>query len=507
MSGLSDTDTHHTRSTFLHSGIFFVELGARLTGTMANATSGRNGPHDVGGTALLPPQLTVIDRSIHELADWEVRVDALLHVITRKGWMQVHQLRRGIESLDPAAYSTFSYYSKWATSVTIALLERGTITQAEFDAKFGLPPTDHQAVSFRAGDRVQVRGEDFATRWRKPHLRTPGYIFGARGVIERYCGDFDNPEILAFPFGRKADDPAVKAPLYRVRFRQVDIWPHYRGSANDTIEVEMYQQWLVSDSTGAGAASSQVKDEKAGSLEPDAKKPRVDDEAHDASYDHSHSHHQQHHGDDHVHQDRDKVEQTAVHREGEPDPGERVARALLATLFDKGIVTPEEIRQAIEVRESLGQEMRGLDVVVRAWQDASFRQRLMESGNEAVKELGIDMDAKLVVVENTDSLRNVVVCTLCSCYPTQLLGRPPAWYKSRSYRARMPFEPRVVLTEFGSIVSEQCEVRVHDSSADCRYMVLPQRPEGTNGWSDDALRELLSRDVLVGVAVATAQKV
>jgi nitrile hydratase len=145
---------------------------------------------------------------------------------------------------------------------------------------------------------------------------------------------------------------------------------------------------------------------------------------------------------------------------------------------------------------------RGAKVVARAWVDPSFKKRLLDNGTKACEELGLDIPAlKLVVVENTPEVHNAIVCTLCSCYPRMLLGIPPDWYKSRNYRSRMVREPRAVLREFGLRLSENIQIRVHDSSADMRYMVLPMRPAGTDNWSEERLASLVNRDSMIGVAV------
>jgi nitrile hydratase len=141
-------------------------------------------------------------------------------------------------------------------------------------------------------------------------------------------------------------------------------------------------------------------------------------------------------------------------------------------------------------------------VVARAWTDPAFRARLLADGSAACREMGIAVDAlKLVVVENTAAEHNVIVCTLCSCYPRNLLGLPPDWYKSRPYRSRTVREPRAVLAEFGLTLPADVTVRVHDSTADMRYLVLPSRPDGTEGWSAERLAAIVTRDCMIGVAV------
>jgi nitrile hydratase len=175
--------------------------------------------------------------------------------------------------------------------------------------------------------------------------------------------------------------------------------------------------------------------------------------------------------------------------------------SLRELLVEKGILTNEQVDAEVEGMRRRTPE-RGAKVVARAWVDSDFRKRLLENGTKACEELGLDIPAlKLVVVENTPEVHNAIVCTLCSCYPRMLLGIPPDWYKSRNYRSRMVREPRKVLSEFGLVLSEKIQVRVHDSSADMRYMVLPMRPAGTEGWSEERLAALVNRDSMIGVAI------
>jgi nitrile hydratase len=170
-------------------------------------------------------------------------------------------------------------------------------------------------------------------------------------------------------------------------------------------------------------------------------------------------------------------------------------------LVEKGIVTEQQVQDAVEDMKRRTPE-RGVRVVARAWVDAAYKRRLLENGTRACEELGLDVPAlKLVVVENTPQVHNAIVCTLCSCYPRPLLGIPPEWYKSRNYRSRMVREPRAVLAEFGLKIPEEVAIRVHDSTADMRYMVLPMRPAGTDGWDEDRLASLVDRDSMIGVAV------
>jgi nitrile hydratase subunit alpha len=178
--------------------------------------------------------------------------------------------------------------------------------------------------------------------------------------------------------------------------------------------------------------------------------------------------------------------------------------SLRELLVEKGVVTEDQVAAEVESMRRRGYE-RGSRVVARAWVDAEYRKRLLANGTTACEELGLEIPAlKLLVVENTPEVHNAIVCTLCSCYPRMLLGIPPEWYKSRNYRSRMVREPRAVLAEFGLHIPDHVTVRVHDSTADMRYLVLPMRPEGTEDWSEERLASLVNRDSMIGVAVPKA---
>jgi nitrile hydratase len=184
---------------------------------------------------------------------------------------------------------------------------------------------------------------------------------------------------------------------------------------------------------------------------------------------------------------------------GEPAAAAR-ARALQEILVEKGVVSREDVRRGIDWLVSRS-PADGARLVARAWLDADFKTRLLEDARAAALELGLDPGPSPVVeaVENTQTVHNVVVCTLCSCYPRALLGPPPAWYKSLPYRSRTVSDPRGVLREFGLDLDDDVEVRVHDSTADIRYLVLPRRPEGTESLSEDELAMLVTRDSMIGV--------
>lgn len=187
--------------------------------------------------------------------------------------------------------------------------------------------------------------------------------------------------------------------------------------------------------------------------------------------------------------------------EGPPSEYEIMSRAMQELLEAKGVVTAEEIRRRMETFEEEF-PYRGSRIIARAWTDPAFKKRLLADGKAACAEMGVELEAtRLIAVENTPEVHNVIVCTLCSCYPRELLGMPPTWYKSDNYRARVVREPRSVLKEFGTVLPDHVTVRVHDSNADMRYVVVPMRPQGTKGWSEERLADILTRDTLVGVTV------
>ncbi|MCA3076045.1 MAG: nitrile hydratase subunit alpha [Rhodocyclaceae bacterium] len=179
-------------------------------------------------------------------------------------------------------------------------------------------------------------------------------------------------------------------------------------------------------------------------------------------------------------------------------------KALESLLVEKGLIDPKTLDEIVDTYEHRVGPRNGARVVARAWVDAAFRERLLADATAAVAEFGfIEPHAEdMVAVENTPAVRNLVVCSLCSCYPWPVLGLPPAWYKSDAYRARAVVDPRGVLKAFGEDIPEDVEVRVWDSTAEMRYLVVPERPAGTEGWSEEALAALVTRDSMVGVGSA-----
>jgi nitrile hydratase alpha subunit len=188
------------------------------------------------------------------------------------------------------------------------------------------------------------------------------------------------------------------------------------------------------------------------------------------------------------------------HPRHELSPQAKRIYAIRDLLLEKGVITEKDIQSQIEYQETRS-PANGAKIVARAWVDPTFKERLIADPKAACAELGIDATTlnEFVVLENTEKVRHMVVCTLCSCYPRPILGRPPDWYKSFNYRQRSVNDPRGVMREFGLVLPDDIEVRVHDSTADIRYLVLPLRPKGTEGLNEADLARLVTRDSMIGV--------
>jgi nitrile hydratase subunit alpha len=212
-----------------------------------------------------------------------------------------------------------------------------------------------------------------------------------------------------------------------------------------------------------------------------------------------------HDHDDHDHDHHDHDDPHAPRKDHDEVPAgayEILEEAVRTLLIEKGVLTPQEIAASVDLMDSRSPAL-GATVVARAWTDPAFKKLLLKDTRAALMQMGIDIGAapEFSTVENTPAVHNVIVCTLCSCYPKMLIGIPPAWYKSLAYRSRTVVDPRGVLAEFGVDVPEDVEVRVHDSTADLRYIVLPMRPKGTKGWSEQELAAIVTRDCMIGTAL------
>jgi nitrile hydratase subunit alpha len=223
------------------------------------------------------------------------------------------------------------------------------------------------------------------------------------------------------------------------------------------------------------------------------RRSHMSEHEHDHDDDHDHGHDHGHHGVD----DPDHPHNAPL-----TDVQLRV-RALESLLTEKGLVDPAALDQLVDTYETKVGPRNGAQAVAKAWTDPAFKRRLLEDATGALAELGFcgRQGEDMVVLENTESVHNLVVCTLCSCYPWPVLGLPPVWYKSAPFRSRAVIDPRGVLRDFGVEVAEDVEVRVWDSTAELRYLVLPRRPAGTDGMSEDQLAALVTRDAMIGTGV------
>jgi nitrile hydratase subunit alpha len=216
---------------------------------------------------------------------------------------------------------------------------------------------------------------------------------------------------------------------------------------------------------------------------------------HDHDHDHEHHHGHDHHGHDHDHQHGSELSDLQLR-----------VRALETVLTEKGYVDPKALDMMVEYYETKIGPHIGAGIVAKAWTDPAFKQALLDNADKAIAALGLEQKVgdHLIVVENSPETHNMIVCTLCSCYPWDVLGLPPVWYKSFPYRSRAVKEPRSVLADFGVALPATQKIRVWDSTAETRFMVLPERPAGTDGWDEAKLASLVTRDSMIGTGLAKA---
>lgn len=443
----------------------------------------KGGPHDLGGAD--PFLKEAIDKTAPTFtAYWQAQVDAVTALLFRKKIFSTDEFRRFIEALPSNTYLGYSYYGKWASSILQLLLRLGLLKEGEvFEALYGVEdPALSQTQRFQVGERVKVKVmSSGAGLIRRPHIRTPGYLFGKSGVIESVAGSFLPPHKVSW--NRDVKEPVTPEVLYRVRFRMGDIWEHAENP-EDTVDAEIFQQWLI------------------------PKEPKKDASKHKHHDEHHHEHHHEHahehdHDHGHDHDTRTETERQAVEKEEFSLTVEEAAigEALIALCLKNNIVTRQELLDIERERDVLEKDALGPKVVAKAWSNPEFCKKLLQDATPAVLEaFGVNLNVKVRAFQCTPQEHHVVVCTLCSCYPQLLLGRPPAWYKSRSYRARLPMEPRAVLTEFGCNIPQNVQIHVHDSTADLRYLIVPVRPKGSEGLSEPELAALINRDHLIGVS-------
>lgn len=310
---------------------------------------------------------------------------------------------------------------------------------------------------FTIGDKVQIRHA-----CPPGHVRTPYFIRGKIGEIIRILGEFANPEELAY--GR---DGKPFQPIYSIKFLQDDLWSNYSGQLKDTAIVEVRENWL--EKQNAYRKISRTNDHGLKHIHSD--------------YDFMHKHQRLFDTDD-ITLTRHMV----------------MTKAVEQLLIEKDLFSADELREMIEKIDTQS-PIEGARMVARAWIDPDFKARMLKDVNATAKEMDIDAGPiQILAVENTAVLHNAIVCTLCSCYPKFLIGLPPDWYKSRHYRSRMIIEPRVVLAEFGTKISDNVEVRVYDSTTEIRYMVLPMPPENIGELNEETLSSIVTRDSMIGTS-------
>jgi nitrile hydratase len=399
-------------------------------------------------------------------------VDAFAWICFHKKHILVDEMRRFIEAMPAETYKTSHYYGKWAACILQVLLRKKVLDETRVHQLLFGPP--EPLNKFKVGQRVLVKRFNQSGLFRRPHLRTPGYIFGKVGVIDSIAGEFLPPDQVSW--NHDPSQEVGRQTVYRVRFGMGDIWQH-ADHPNDSVDIEIFQQWLVEAEEAASEEKTAVNAD------------REIEEKHD-------------HGD-HEHDTRTGTEQTAIERETlSLNAGEAaIAEVLISESIRVGLVTAAEILDMERRRDAVDQDPVGPKVVAKAWKDAKFRQLLLTDAPSALKQMGVEITSKLVVQEDSEKVHNLIVCTLCSCYPSFCLGKPPAWYKSRAYRSRAVFEPRKVLKEFGTELDDTVSIRVHDSTADLRYMVLPFLPSKYEHLSEEELAQLVNRDHMIGVAM------
>jgi nitrile hydratase len=381
---------------------------------------GSGGPHDVGGMDILSGSkeenaAAKIDLTDKPNSHWESCIHALLVVLSTKQppLATTDQLRRCVEGLEPEAYASWGYYDKWSVALTTILLEIGVITQAEMDAELNgdaVNRSEPDVPLYKVGDVVRIRTEDSRLRWRRPHLRCPGYIFGQVARIEEYVGPFHDPFMLAYRC------TGVKQHLYRVSMDMHALWNNAGAAASSTeapaitedrIQADIYEGWLEPYQPEQGVKKARLEESHGQSSENthahshhhEHDHHHHDDHAHTQSaaeqgsethkHAHKHDHSQEHsheheHEHGHTHQDRYEVECVAADREAEEvnRPGKVVGEALLRLLYRKGVVTPAEIHRTVEALETAGTSLKAADLVVYAWKDPAFKERLVTDGTQ-----------------------------------------------------------------------------------------------------------------------------
>ena len=400
--------------------------------------------HDAGSAAAGSHAGSSLASPGYAPSAFDAECDAVYLLARAKlGRWGVDASRRCLEAAPRA--TELRYYERWCFAVTTLLIETGVLSNEEVEGRLAAlrGVSQPRQDAFADGARVRVLCDNPAARWRTPHLRAPRYAQGKCGAVERYVGAFDAPEERAYL------TTAVSERLYRVAFRHADLFPDEAAGAGDAVVVELFERWLQDADSPPTAPGS-----NAGGVY------------------------------------------------------EALLAVVKALLIEKGILTQAEIDAHVAAQATATQQGAALGgrLVAAAWCDPAFRERLLLDAHAAASELGVSTAgiARLIVLPSSADVHHLVVCTLCSCYPRPILGPPPEWYRSWQYRQRAVSEPRKVLHEWGVHLPPGKRVEVHDSTADCRYLVLPERPAGTEGWTEAQLAAVVSTESMVGVALCVA---
>jgi nitrile hydratase subunit alpha len=437
--------------------------------------------HDIGGQLGFGP-VAGIDEHRSFTAGWEARVFGLMRTLIHNGFWTTDEWRYAVERVQPARSLEESYFGRWLLALEGLCEERGLLSAEDVAAARRATdadaPDDHvlqepatapvlqpgreDAPRWKAGDAVQAMPGE-----RAGHTRLPAYARGATGVVHATRGRFEMPDAIVHDRAH-----AVPVWLHNVAFRARDLFGD--GHPRDWVHLDLYEPYLQ---------------------EPDpASSPHRDGERDlgDA---------------DHVHHDSPIARRTGP-------PTRRVA-ALEAALVAGGHLRHVQVDDVIELYSDTLGPRHGAALIAAAWKHDDVRRRLFDDAGALVAERGYDGRGAthaelpwlhLVAVANDAATHNLVVCTLCSCYPLSLLGPQPRWYKSLAYRARAVREPRAVLAEFGVSVDAEVELHVWDSTADCRYIVVPQAPPGAQALDEGVLASLVTRDSMIGTGLVGAPR-
>eukprot|EP00747_Dinoflagellata_sp_TGD_P163000 gnl/TRDRNA2_/TRDRNA2_181240_c0_seq1.p1 gnl/TRDRNA2_/TRDRNA2_181240_c0~~gnl/TRDRNA2_/TRDRNA2_181240_c0_seq1.p1 ORF type:complete len:493 (-),score=73.29 gnl/TRDRNA2_/TRDRNA2_181240_c0_seq1:361-1677(-) len=423
------------------------------------------------------------------MAHWEKESCAITELTGTEdgvggGGDRLEQLRSHVESLPTEVYAAMPYYGKWIYGTTMQLVDNGVLKIWEVDERMSKdgPPKlgDPNFAVFESGDRVRVKEDDPRDRWRRPHSRVPEYIFGKTGVVAGASyGTFACPSGMSVARPASLVDAVPKYPTYRVIFKHSEVFPE-SSKEGDELILELKQNWL--------APADEIEERRIVERHP-------------------------------VTGDSEPAWKTArfVGHGKTPDAAcggiwSKLTHVVKELLVEKGVLTRDAIREQVETDDKLSEGSNTLaeGLVAKAWCDEAFKKKLLggpETCADAISEaIGsgysryyADGAPTMIAVENTEEIHNVVVCTLCSCWPRPLMGRPPAWFLTLAYRRNMAINPRETLKELGCEVPAERRLVVHDSTSELRFLVIPARPKGTEGLSEKELEKLVTRDHLVGV--------